>query len=702
MTAIAPAGRKATFMAALLIVSSCAPPQRTAEGLPLVQSRYDAPTSLAPSLTPSTAPPVAAVQPTIIGRGTGVFMRTRPEQSDIEPSGGGSFTLNFVNADLNNVLQTVLGEQLHLNYTVDPAVQATITLRSDVPVSQSALLPALERSLRDAGLALVSAGGAYHVVKLSDALRDTSGRLDAGEHLSTPGYGTDVISLHYATATDMLRLIAPFLPDAGQVKADNARNLLFVSGTSQERAAIRANVALFDVDYMAGMSFALVPLEEASATTVVNELQTIVTPKGGPLDGIVRFVPLEKMHSVLVLSSQPRYITDARRWVARLDHAETGDTPQVFVYQVQNGRAQDLSAALGKLLGGGGSDNDKHASGQGPGAPDSASTSFAAGLTGGSSIALPAGSPLSGDLQAGSPSGGDEIGTGLRISADEVNNAVLVLCTATQYQSILRTLRQLDVLPLQVLLEAVIAEVTLTKALSYGVQYAFQDSHNQFINTIGSAAIAPLLPGVAYTFANQNIKVILDALSGITKVNVISAPKLLVLNNQSASLDVGDDVPTTTQTAQSTVASGAPIVNSIQYRETGVLLRVTPRVNEGGEVQLDVSQEVSEVSPTTSSTLNSPTFTERKINSTVSVQDGETIALGGLIKDSRSSGTSGIPYLQQIPILGALFSHKDDNATRTELLVLITPHVVQSVDSLRNVTADLRRHMGQVEALLER
>jgi general secretion pathway protein D len=253
-----------------------------------------------------------------------------------------------------------------------------------------------------------------------------------------------------------------------------------------------------------------------------------------------------------------------------------------------------------------------------------------------------------------------------------------------------------------VLLEAVIAEVTLTKALSYGVQYAFQDSHNQFINTIGSAAIAPLLPGVAYTFANQNIKVILDALSGITKVNVISAPKLLVLNNQSASLDVGDDVPTTTQTAQSTVASGAPIVNSIQYRETGVLLRVTPRVNEGGEVQLDVSQEVSEVSPTTSSTLNSPTFTERKINSTVSVQDGETIALGGLIKDSRSSGTSGIPYLQQIPILGALFSHKNDNATRTELLVLITPHVVQSVDSLRNVTADLRRHMGQVEALLER
>jgi general secretion pathway protein D len=285
------------------------------------------------------------------------------------------------------------------------------------------------------------------------------------------------------------------------------------------------------------------------------------------------------------------------------------------------------------------------------------------------------------------------------VTADEINNAILIYGTATEYRNLQDTLLRLDVPPMQVMLEAAIAEVDLNSELSFGIQYSFQSTHNQ-LSTVANAAVTSTAPSLAYTLSlGQNIKATLDALSTITKVNVISAPKVLVLNNQPAQLEVGDDVPITTQSAQSTSSAGAPIVNSIQYRETGVILRVTPRVNQSGLVQMDVSQEVSNVAQTSSSAV-SPTFTQRKISSTVSVQDGETIALGGLITDSRSKTQNAIPILGQIPYLGQLFSQRDNTVSRTELLVLITPHVVQSVQRLRAVTDELRHHMGEVQQLL--
>ena len=247
--------------------------------------------------------------------------------------------------------------------------------------------------------------------------------------------------------------------------------------------------------------------------------------------------------------------------------------------------------------------------------------------------------------------------------------------------------------------------MTLTDDLKYGLQYFYQpDSSNQLVLTESAVpAIASVLPGFSYAFTNgSSIKIILSALATRTHVEVISSPKLLVLNNQTATLQVGDRVPVVTEQAVSTLTSGAPVVNSVQYEDTGVILKLTPRVNRGGLVMLDITQEVSDVSSTTTSGIDSPTIHERKINSSVAVQDGETVALGGLIVDNRTRDVNGIPFLEDIPILGNLFRQTHNNGTKTELMVLITPHVVDSASSARAITDELRRKLPSVQPLFER
>jgi general secretion pathway protein D len=269
---------------------------------------------------------------------------------------------------------------------------------------------------------------------------------------------------------------------------------------------------------------------------------------------------------------------------------------------------------------------------------------------------------------------------------------LLVVATPAEYDIIEAALKNLDILPLQVLIEAAIAEVTLTKDLNLGVQWKFDNGTNQVsLSGTASSLIGPTNPGLNYLYSSgTRISAVLSALQGITHVDVLSAPKLMVLNNQTATLQVGDQVPIATQSSVSSVTPDAPTVNSIDYKDTGVLLTVTPRVNDGGLVLMDISQEVSDVAKTSTSTLNSPTINQRKIGTTIAVQDGQTIALGGLIKDSRSDGQGGVPYLQDIPILGQIFRQNTSNSTRTELLVLITPRVVRDGRDAAAITSELR------------
>jgi len=255
-----------------------------------------------------------------------------------------------------------------------------------------------------------------------------------------------------------------------------------------------------------------------------------------------------------------------------------------------------------------------------------------------------------------------------------------------------------------VLIEASIIEVTLTDNLQYGVQWFLQNGNSKFIlsQAAASATPTPQLPGFNYLYATPNVQVVVSALQAVTKVKVISAPLIMVLNNQPAQLQVGDQVPIATQSAVAIQSAGAPVVNTIQLHDTGVILKVTPRVNESGLILMDINQEVSAVVPTTTSSLNSPTIQQRKVSSTVAVRSGESVALGGLIQDSVNQQSGGIPVVKDIPIVGNLFAQTQDNKTRTELLVLITPRIVRNDSEARQVTGEIRQRLRSVNPVLKR
>ena len=288
----------------------------------------------------------------------------------------------------------------------------------------------------------------------------------------------------------------------------------------------------------------------------------------------------------------------------------------------------------------------------------------------------------------------------MRIEADEAHNALLISASARDYDLIRQVLQGIDVPPLQVLIEVTVAEVTLNDKLNYGVQYFINSGRSNTLLTTGASAagIVPATPGFALSWITGKFqpRAILDALSEVTETKVISTPRLLVLSNQTARLQVGDVVPIITQSATSTITSNPLVLNNVTYKETGVVLEVTPRVNSGGYVTMDVNQSVSDVVNTTTSTIDSPTIRQRRLTSTISVKSGESILLGGLIQQQDNRDASGIPILNELPGIGSLFGTRHNGIGRTELIMLMTPRVIANEDAARDATARVEREFQAV------
>ncbi|MBL6854211.1 MAG: type II secretion system secretin GspD [Alphaproteobacteria bacterium] len=613
-----------------------------------------------------------------------------------------TIALNFVDSDVRDVAKAILGDYLHLNYELAPDLKGKVTIQTSQPLTRSQVMPIFDQLLRLNGMAVVLSNGVYRVAPIGET-GPTVGPAAPSPHdrRGLMGYGIEVVPIKFISATEMKKLLEPLAPTQGIVHVDTARNILIIEGTQEERQTIVDDIALFDVDWMQGMSFAVFNPTYVDATELNHELTEILGKMNSPVADVVRLVPIARLNVLLAISTQPRYLEQLRGWVDRLDKPGQGSDRRVYIYHVQNGRASDLAATLNRIYGGGHQDTPSSPAGpdQPPQAAPPPPMSSASAAPPSSAHDAP---PSPADA---APAGNSEGPHGLMITTSEPNNALVIYASPLEYQSLQSAIRDLDTAPLQVFLEASIAEVTLTDDMKYGLQYYFQpDPTNQLtLTNTASPAIASVLPGFSYVFTNGNsIKVILSAIASKTHVEVISSPKLLVLNNQTASLQVGDRVPIVTQQAVSTITSGAPLVNSVQYEDTGVILKLTPRVNRGGLVMLDITQEVSDVATTTTSGIDSPTIHERKINSSVAIQDAETVALGGLIVDNRTRDITGIPYLQDIPVLGNLFrtTHHDD--TKTELIVLITPHVVDGISTARLITDELRQKLPAVQPLLSR
>ncbi len=631
-------------------------------------------------------------------------------------------TLNFADTDVREVVRAILGGILEVNYIIDPQVSGTITVQTSRPLARSALLTTLESILRANGAAMVPESGGYRIVPIESAL---SGLAPLGLDARQPGFGVHVVPLRFIAASEMAKIIGTLASERNVVSADAARNLIILAGSQAERATMLGTVELFDVDWLAGMSFGLFPLQNTDAETLAQELDVVFGVEGEvPLGGLLRFVPIERLNAIMVISPRAEYLERAQTWITRLDQGIDAAGQRIYVYYVENGRAADLADVLNEVF------DQRRPAVEGvrlaPGLDQA--TLYAegtarvarelqardAGLSGATLSGGAAEVAAAAPAPAPGPAGGAparETGAGIalaassdiRIIADEATNALVILATPDEYRMIEAALSKLDVVPLQVLIEATIAEVTLTDDLEYGVQWFFQSGNSKFnLNETLPVRAFPDFAGFSYLFSTADARVTLNAIASVTDLNIISSPSLMVLDNQTAEIQVGDQVPVATRSAVGVTAADAPVVNEIEYLDTGVILRVTPRVNTGGLVTMEIEQEVSFVADEITSGIDSPTIDQRRIQTTVAVQSGETVALGGLIRDDRSSSNSGVPLLREIPVLGKLFSTTTDFAARTELIVLITPRVVRSQLDARQVTEELRRRMRAVAPLDDR
>jgi general secretion pathway protein D len=634
-------------------------------------------------------------------------MPAKPQSVTIEPKHG-NVTLNFPSAPVRVVAKAVLGDVLNLPYTVAEGVNASITLVTPGPTAKKSLLGLFETSLKAADLALLRVAGGYEIQSTAAA----KGIGPVGP--DTVGFGTEVIQLKFVNAGEMRKLLDSVLPGVVSA-ADEAGNSITIVGTTGQRGSAHDLLKQFDVDWLRSMSFALYVPQRTDARLIVPELDKMINAPDAPTHGLVRLIAMDRLNGILAISSQPRYLDDVRRWVEILDREGESSQRRLFVYRVQNGRSRDLAKTLNAAFGNGGDSGstgnpDPFAEPGQTGGPLGASMGSSRGqnasgtTTGQRSSNLAGGGPN--QQQQGGGGGADQSSQGAgieaRITSDDTNNAVIVYSTPREYGVIEDALRRLDIPPAQVLIEAAITEVTLTDELRYGVQWQYNFGNSSIGYSEGATPTpTQISPGFSYFYSGNNITAALNALEQRTNVKVVSAPKLLVLNNQTAALQVGDEVPVSSGSAVSVQNPDAPIVNSIEYRDTGVILKVTPRVNAGGLVLLDVSQEVSEVlarpTTSTSTTQTSPSISTRRVATTIAVQDGQVIALGGLFKDSRSYGKNGIPILSRIPVVGGLFGTHDNSQTRTELIVLLKPHVLHTVDDGRAITEELRAKLRTLE-----
>ena len=714
-----------TALIAVLVTSACehSPPPR-ADPVPAQ------PLHVGPQMS-SPRPPTSESSPTglteYFGRGD-----DGPVEQPVTRSGGtariergGSVTLAFADADARKVVEAILGRILRVSYSIDPKVTGTITLRTAHPVAVAGLVPALETALATIDAALVIEGNSYRVVPRAVALSSVGlTRAITARDRAQPGFALEIVPLRYASAKEIEKVIDSTGGKASVLQVDEARNQLIISGSSGERASVRRLVASLDVDWVSGAAFAIYKLTAVAPDDIVSDLDQIFQP---PLDGLrarVRLVPLPRINALLGVALRRSDLRQMESWIRRLDARGGGATGrQLFVYNVQNGRAADLANSLSQVIGGGLQPSLDAAGGLPPSPGNNASrlgfepvTSDASrsGLkspANSSRLDAPAaqfGQPTSRDTDPArrnsqlAPGSLPQEGDRLRIVPSEENNSLLIFATPTEYAFVMEALAKLDTLPRQVLIEAVLAEVSLSDDQSYGLQWSFTPGDNQItLSDSGSGLASSSFPGFSYIYSGtSSVRVVLNALQSRSRVRVLSAPKLIVLNNQTATLQVGDQVPIVTQQQQGIAAPGAPVVNTVELRDTGVILKVTPRVNESGLVLLDVSQEVSNVTATTTSGINSPTIQQRKLTSSIAAQSGTTIVLGGLIRNDSSRGRSGVPLLSQIPVLGSLFGKTTTKSSRSELVILLTPTVMRDSHETDAVVNDLIDEFPSIKPLV--
>ncbi len=622
------------------------------------------------------------------------------------------YTFNFDDADLAEVAKVILGDTLKMNYVLNPKVTGKVTLQTTQALSYEELLPTLEMVLRMNNAALVKDGKIYHIEPAADALYTSDVNSTGG------GYQTRIIPIDNVAVQDIVEVLKPLVQEKTILTVDPARNILVASGTPDEMDRVLDMIDTFDVDILNGRSFGLFPLVHSEPENIVEELEGIFSEKKDSSD-FFRFIPIERLNSVLAITHQAKYLHDIENWVFRLDKTNTASGGGVNVYKVQHGDAEELANTLNDIFTGSSSSDKSAKVAAGKKSSEIGNKSASGGDNKSASQTAAGGSSKSSSKKSassrrsGSGSGNtnakvanvDEV----RIISDKANNALIIVATPREYEVILPVIKQLDLLPLQVLIDATIVSVDLKDDLKYGIQWKLTHDGSQLTSGLSSPSIGGSLEATTSAFATGGLSALYNsgAVSALlasqaskNNLNVISSPSLMVLNNQEATIEVGTQIPTLSSTlsgagiTSSGSGSTGLVTNSqIQYRDTGVKLEVTPRVNANGMVIMEIKQTVSDPVESTIGVTSSAAIAKKEIESSVAVHDGETIVLGGLIKENNTYNKSGIPLLHELPWVGPLFGNTTNNKDKSELVVLITPRVVKSKQDSKMISEEFKRKL---------
>lgn len=633
-------------------------------------------------------------------RGSGSFANAPARKSGAVPTAGG-VNVNFEAAPLEAVLAVILGDLLKVPYTLDGDVGGQITLVSTEPVPQEALLDMLESALEVQGIALLEGDNGIYRVGNSAGVRSQV-PVALREAVATRGYSVRIIPLKFLSALEAEKILTPLGMKDSILRVDPVRNILMLGASAPQMQNALRTLNMLDVDVLSGMSFGIYEVVNLDAKLLVERIEKMMgSSEIGGLSSATKLITLDEINSIMVVAPNGSQLGTVSSWIKRLDNVGLGIEDeqagtQLYVYSVENGEAKDLADLLGQIFGG--SDGSSKPSTSGSTAPGLGKTELSTD-----------GGDFTGSRQ-GSSSGVSSATTalGTRIVADETNNSLVVMAAPKEWRSIRGALDKLDKLPAQVLVEVSIWEVTLKDELNYGVEWFFNskggvdglDKQGGLLAMNDSGSVSRIAPGFSYLFSGSDWRAMINMLASRSNVKSLSSPSVLVQDNREASIQVGNQQPIQTSQTVNTNNTGV-ITQNVELKDTGVQLKVKPRVNSGGLVVMDIMQEVTDIGALDAAT-GQRSFLKRSVESTVAIQSGDTIILGGLIQDRKTDGNSGVPYLSRLPFIGPLFGSKGEDSDRTELLITISPTAINQYKDFNKVGDEFRDKMhGLTEAFRE-
>jgi len=584
---------------------------------------------------------------------------SKPSQKRLE------VTLDLENADLLEFLDLLFTKTLQKNYVVDPLARAKVTVHLKGRFSESELIRIINKVLELQNITIVAEKDFYRVTTISKL-----GKLSGS-------YNFAIIRPRHLQCINLLSVTKSFVSSQGLVIPDKQTNSLIIIDIPANLRKIIKIITLLDRNILEDLYLEVYHPKVISAEKLADYLKKIFTSAIFKLSGpqnFLDFVPIKELNVLLILSKNHSNIALVKRWLEELDTGETTEN-QVFVYYVENGDAEEIAKILQDAF-----SEVKETKRE-------------------TIVQAKTKKPTS-KITRGTISGK------VKIIPDKTNNLLIITASREDYQVILNLLKDIDIVPRQVLIEVLIAEISLNKTLEYGVEWWIKTNFNldskKYVGNIVSYGKYGGIAGQGFSFTvyrGVDPRALITALEGVSEVHILSNPVILATDNKEARIQIGKEIPTVTQKVANTASSNLNVTQSIQYRDTGIILEVKPHINSSGLVKLDITQEVSEMAGTL---LDSPIISKRKMQTSLVVQDGHTVILGGLIKEKRDRGESGIPGLRKIPLVGHLFKWGNRYTERTELLVAITPRVVRNTEeaeiAMREFKArieDLKRRLSQ-------